>query len=123
MINHCQQSERRLFLKSVWKNALFVLLPALLPACANRNEPEKNAPGLTVNTCDENKLPASIKEKRKKLGYVRVSPMDNMTCSVCALWKAPKGEQTCGGCMLFDGPVQPEAYCTYWAAKKQNPAK
>ncbi len=117
---HCA---RRIFLKSVCERAALLFLPLVVSACGSRKQPdEKPSPGMT-NGCDDNAMSPSLKEKRKKLGYVRVSPMDNMTCSVCALWKAPQNGLTCGGCMLFDGPVQPEAYCTYWAAKKQAAAK
>ncbi|ACU02583.1 MULTISPECIES: high-potential iron-sulfur protein [Pedobacter] len=53
--------------------------------------------------------------KRKKLGYVEKSPDPERECQKCNLF-IPKGaEKTCGGCILFKGPVNKEGSCTYWA--------
>lgn len=54
---------------------------------------------------------------REKLGYVEESPLPDNQCQNCNLFLPPKDGQACGGCMLFKGPVYPEAYCTYWAPK------
>lgn len=54
-------------------------------------------------------------EKRKKLGYVSVSPIAENKCSVCKLYLPPAKAGECGGCSLFKGPVEPDGYCTYFA--------
>jgi hypothetical protein len=45
------------------------------------------------------------------------SPIAENQCNNCNLYLPPKGDKPCGGCILFQGPVQPEGYCTYWALK------
>lgn len=53
--------------------------------------------------------------KREQLGYEKTSPIPESRCDNCQLYIPPKEQVACGGCMLFKGPVYPEAYCTYWA--------
>lgn len=54
-------------------------------------------------------------EKRKKLAYVKQSPIPDSQCGNCALYIPPKEGKGCGGCLLFKGPVRAEGYCAYWA--------
>lgn len=52
--------------------------------------------------------------KRKKLGYEEKSSDPERECIKCNLF-IPKGdEKTCGGCILFKGPVNKDGSCTYW---------
>lgn len=53
--------------------------------------------------------------KRKKLAYVNQSPIEDNHCSNCALYLPPAKGKSCGGCVLFKGPVRPGGYCAYWA--------
>lgn len=55
-------------------------------------------------------------EKRKKLGYVEISPSPDMKCEICKLYLPPADGAKCGGCSLFKGFVDKEASCTYFAA-------
>lgn len=57
-------------------------------------------------------------KSREKLGYVNESPIADMTCNKCNLWLPPGAGKQCGGCMLFNGPVYPSGYCTYWTARQ-----
>lgn len=53
--------------------------------------------------------------KRKKLGYEEHASDPERECVKCNLF-IPKGEEkTCGGCILFKGPVNKDGSCTYWA--------
>ena len=54
---------------------------------------------------------------RKKFAYVKESPVADNQCNNCNLYLPPKPEASCGGCMLFKGPVYSSGYCTYWAPK------
>jgi hypothetical protein len=54
---------------------------------------------------------------RKKLGYVKESPIEDNRCDNCNLFLPPAAGAKCGGCMLFKGPVYPSGYCTYWAPR------
>ena len=68
------------------------------------------------NPCDDlTGVSAEGVGKRKKLAYVTKTPIPDSHCSNCALYIPPAKDKPCGGCMLFKGPVRPEAYCAYWA--------
>jgi hypothetical protein len=71
-----------------------------------------------VNSCgDLEGLPEAELSKRKQLGYVEATPIDDNTCDNCQLYLPPTAERKCGGCQLFKGPVLEKAYCTYWAPR------
>ena len=71
-----------------------------------------------VSSCDDLKgVSENDLALRKKLGYVEKSPIADNQCVNCNLFLPPKEGQSCGGCMLFKGPVFTDAYCTYWAPK------
>jgi len=54
-------------------------------------------------------------DKRKKLGYADKSPDPERECVECNLYIPNGQEKKCGGCILFQGPVNAEGTCTYWA--------
>lgn len=58
-------------------------------------------------------------EKRKKFGYVDKTPEEGKACHNCGLFIPWEKEKTCGGCLLFKGPVHTDGYCMQWAAKAQ----
>ncbi|WP_158861356.1 high-potential iron-sulfur protein [Lunatibacter salilacus] len=71
-----------------------------------------------VTSCDDLEgLPEEEINKRKQLGYVEETPIDDNTCDNCQLYLPPTPERKCGGCQLFKGPVKEKAYCTYWAPR------
>jgi hypothetical protein len=72
----------------------------------------------SVTSCsDLQGLPEEELNKRKQLGYVEESPVDENSCDNCQLYLPPNPERKCGGCQLFKGPVKENAYCTYWAPR------
>ncbi|MDO6437277.1 high-potential iron-sulfur protein [Cyclobacterium sp. 1_MG-2023] len=58
--------------------------------------------------------------KRKSLGYEEKSPLEGDKCDNCQLYLPPTKKRKCGGCQLFKGPVNADAYCTYWAPRVEN---
>lgn len=71
-----------------------------------------------VTSCDDlSGLPESEVTKRKQLGYVETSPIDDNICGNCQLYLPPVEDAKCGGCQLFKGPVLEKGYCTYWAPR------
>src|SRR5690606_40511848 len=54
-------------------------------------------------------------EMRKNLGYQKESPTEDTQCQHCNLWLPPRPNESCGGCTLFTGPIEPTGTCTYWA--------
>ena len=93
----------------------------ILSSCnwkTSQENPETDSVDLEaeVTSCDDlSGVSASEISKRRKLGYVEESPLPDAQCANCSLYIPPQEENSCGGCMLFEGPVFAEAYCTYWA--------
>jgi hypothetical protein len=76
----------------------------------------KNAKKKSPASCsDLSGVSKEEQEKRKKLGYVEVTPIAENKCSVCKLYLPPAKAGECGGCSLFKGPVEADGYCTYFA--------
>jgi hypothetical protein len=67
--------------------------------------------------CD-GEIDATSANLRKTLQYVENSKIEGKQCKNCAQWIKPEGDNACGGCKLFTGPVQPSGYCLSWAAAK-----
>jgi len=88
-------------------------------SCGDKKEEQKNKPDVTGNKTDVCEDLSGLTEKdldaRKKLGYVKTSPIQDSKCGNCQLWLPPKEGRNCGNCQLFKGPVYTTAYCTYWA--------
>ncbi len=110
------KSRRHFFVKGIG----LVAGAWILDSCGGGEKTEQDAAGSTpvVTSCDD--LSNVSKEDiaaRQKLGYVKESPIADNQCQNCNLYLPPKNGQTCGGCMLFKGPVFPTSYCTYWAPK------
>ena len=112
---------RRRFIRRYFTIAsAFVGVAGIAGAC-NQKQPDKSD-GKTANAVDAcndfSGVSESDRKAREKLAYVNESPMPDMTCSICNLWLPPQGNEKCGGCMLFKGPVYATGYCTYWTAKQ-----
>ena len=91
-----------------------------LDSCGPGKRPEQEHTDShhVVTACDDlSSVSKQDMETRRKLGYVKESPIPDNQCQNCNLYLPPKGGQACGGCMLFKGPVFPASYCTYWAPK------
>ncbi|SMO62560.1 high-potential iron-sulfur protein [Fodinibius sediminis] len=74
---------------------------------------------LDVDSCDDlSKVSEAELKKRKGFGYVEETPIPDKKCENCNLYIPPKEGQACGGCILFEGPVFEEGYCTYWAPQE-----
>jgi len=69
--------------------------------------------------CDDfSKLTDADFEMRKNLGYQKESPTEDTQCQHCNLWLPPRPNESCGGCTLFTGPIEPTGTCTYWAPRQ-----
>lgn len=81
-------------------------------------QPEKQQEAYEGDPCDDMRAVSEAElTKRKNFGYVGESPIADNRCSNCNLYLPPKEAQDCGKCILFEGPVQAQGYCTYWALK------
>jgi hypothetical protein len=111
---------RRTFLTGCAATGVLVLTGMTLMSCGSKSEnsvaSEESAE--PVRSCDDlSGVSENDLALRKKLGYVKESPMADNQCQNCNLYLPPKLGHTCGACMLFKGPVYQEGYCTYWAPK------
>ncbi len=83
-----------------------------------KEEKKPHAADASVDPCvDLTGVSENDIELRKKFAYVKQSPITDNQCNNCNLYLPPKDGGSCGGCMLFKGPVYPSGYCTYWAPK------
>lgn len=115
-------SRRKFIHKFIISGTLFVGGASFLNSCNSKKSGEKKAENGNVNaradveSCDDlSGVSAGELEKRNRLAYVEKSPMSDSRCDNCSLYLPPSEKSECGGCMLFEGPVFAEAYCTYWA--------
>jgi hypothetical protein len=69
-----------------------------------------------LNCTDTSGLSAGELALRKQLQYVDKTPDAAKECSGCQFFQS-KGPETCGGCTLVKGPINPKGYCTSWVKK------
>lgn len=119
-----EQYNRRKFIEKMLQKVLaggsaLFLGSSMFLGCQSDDESPKEQDPLDVESCDDlSKVGEAELKKREGLGYVEKSPMPDKRCENCNLYTPPKEGQACGGCILFEGPVFEEGYCTYWAPKE-----
>lgn len=92
--------------------------PADASSTAGADTPDGDATSRFGGNCDDfSKLTDADWEVRERLGYETVSPSAETECNTCNLWLPPRPNETCGGCTLFTGPIEPKGTCTYWAPR------
>lgn len=116
---------RRAFLRKLALSGFLVIGGGFLwSGCQGRKDTKSTTAGskdyFGGNCGDYSKLTEDDHKARKKLGYEKKSPVAEQECQHCNLWLPPKGGQTCGGCTLFKGPIEPKGTCTYWAPKQDS---
>ena len=113
-------SRRQFVWKVILRTGGLLGAGAVLAHCTDRKKEEKNpdTADATADPCgDLTGVSENDIELRKKFAYVKQSPIADNQCNNCNLYLPPKEGSSCGGCMLFKGPVYPSGYCTYWAPK------
>ena len=94
----------------------------LLNSCGgnNKNIPkaENENAGKPADPCNDFRgVSAEELDKRKRMAYVDKSQVPESACENCGLYIPWKDQTSCGGCLLFKGPVHAEGHCTQWVAK------
>jgi len=117
-----QLESRKVFFKRCTQLLTSVFAISIITESCNSNEKKPvNNTGNGAGQCDDlSGLSENDVLTRKKFNYVDVAPVKSKTCKLCNLHIPPKPNETCGGCMLFKGPVRDEGTCTYWVAKVEN---
>lgn len=116
-------NSRRIFVKKTLIAAGSIPVGLWFWSCKSKDQTktEEQDSSREVSVCDDlSKVQEVELKKRRSLGYTETSPISENLCSNCNLYIPPKDNQTCGGCILFKGPVLESAYCTYWAAQENN---
>ena len=87
--------------------------------CSNGPAKEQQATATKpVTDCDDlSSLTEAERKAREQFGYERQSAVAERNCGNCSLFIIPAKGSTCGGCMLFKGPVRPEGSCIQFAPK------
>ena len=113
-------SRRSFIAQGIYSGGLCLIIGQIVfSGCGSKeSSPEKEQNKSSIDPCDDlTGLRETDIKTRAGLGYVKKSPISNMQCNNCNLWLPPEKDKTCGGCLLFKGPVYPSGYCTNWAAK------
>jgi hypothetical protein len=56
--------------------------------------------------------------RNETLKYVAHSKEEGKRCDNCKFWEPAVEGETCGGCTLIKGPINPEGYCTSWFTRE-----
>jgi hypothetical protein len=73
----------------------------------------------TLHCNDTSPLTSAELSLRQANQYVDQSPNAAKNCANCNFFAAPAAENTCGGCTVVKGPINPAGYCRLWVAKQR----
>lgn len=105
------KKNRRRFLQCT----ISIVCVGLMMSCQNRSNQKQNNDTDPLDCKDLSSTPPEELKKRENLGYTETSPMPDKNCKSCNLFIPVSETKPCAGCLLFKGPVEENAYCTYWA--------
>ncbi|MDZ4709476.1 MAG: hypothetical protein SH818_13845 [Saprospiraceae bacterium] len=106
-------SRRKFIVRSLKSGAIYIGLGMTAGACTSRESAQES--GKPIDPCvDFSGIGAAELEKRKTFAYVLQSTDPLKQCKGCKLFLPSKPGEKCGGCTLFNGPVDPNGSCTYW---------
>jgi hypothetical protein len=90
-------------------------------SCSSPSTVEKTAPPAEEkqpkDCSDLSGIPEQELNKRIQFGYEADASTPERNCASCGLYVAPNQASKCGGCMLFQGPVDAGGSCIQFAAK------
>jgi hypothetical protein len=115
-------SRRRFINQCTGHSAALLGAILLLNSCGgnNKDKPageEENSSKPTDPCNDFTGVSAEELDKRKRMAYIDKSEVPGSSCENCGLYIPWENQTTCGGCLLFKGPVHAEGHCTQWVAK------
>jgi hypothetical protein len=112
---------RRKFMQYIVQYGSVILGAGLMGGCGRnedssiQSEGEGEQGGFSGSCDDLSNVSQSEIDKRDVYGYVDETPYPENRCDNCSLFIPPGAEESCGGCVLFEGPVFAAGYCDYWA--------
>lgn len=106
-------SNRRQFIRqSLYTAGSIMSSVVLFSACSSK---EKNKDDQLKSCQDYSRVSESELAKRKQFAYETQASDPLKTCETCKLYLPARPHESCGGCTLFEGPVESQGSCTYWA--------
>ena len=115
-------SRRRFINKFLNAGSLYFGATFFLKSCNTNESSDKESDNKKQTTSkdpcnDMSVLSIQELEKRQKFGYEKKSTYPERFCGNCGLHIPPVSEKDCGGCLLFNGPVNSDGYCIQYVAK------
>ena len=110
-------SRRKFIGKPFLLSSVFLSAAIVLSECESKKSSEmEEKKDVKIDPCEDlSGVSKNDIEARIKFAYVKKSPLPDKTCGNCKLHIPPRGEEECGKCLLFKGPVHSAGYCTSWA--------
>lgn len=117
-----EYSRRRFINQCAGHGAALLGTMLLLNSCGGNGKDKpaagEEASGKPADPCNDfTGVSAEELDKRKRMAYVDKSEVPGSSCGNCGLYIPWKDQATCGGCLLFKGPVHADGHCTQWVAK------
>jgi hypothetical protein len=107
-------SRREFVIRCLRLCSVFASVGLTATACNKKETTQESKKSPDV--CDDySDVSESELVKRRQFAYAKQAPEVGKQCNVCKLYLPPKTSEKCGGCTLFNGPVDSVGSCTYWA--------
>ena len=112
-------SRREFINKCLNTGGLFFGVALFFDSCnTNKSNDSGKKQSTSEDPCDDlSGVSEEELKKRQSLGYVSKSPVPGSFCGNCSLYIPPTNEDSCGGCLLFKGPVDAEGHCAQYTLK------
>ena len=115
-----EYSRRKFINQCTGHSAALLGAMLLLNSCGSNSKPEagEESAAKPADPCNDfTGVSSEELDKRKRMAYVDKSEVPGSSCENCGLYIPWENQTTCGGCLLFKGPVHAEGRCTQWVAK------
>lgn len=115
------ESRKDFFKRCAYTLSSFFCIELVIKGCNTGEVKPADKNEIKQGQCDDlSGLSENDLLTRKKFNYVEVAALKSKSCHLCNLYIPAQSNSSCGGCMLFKGPVQSGGSCTYWAPKSGN---
>ena len=113
--------DRRAFLQRL--SFVGLGMAAVVSGCGSSDEPaakpQAAKPQAAPDPCgDTSGLTEQDLNIRKSFQYVAQTPEPAKLCTNCQFWVAAPAGQTCGGCQIIKGSINPNGWCSQWVVKQ-----
>ncbi len=90
-------------------------LAVFVSACGGGGD---STPATAPDPCNDlSNLTETDLVMRRNVNYITQTEIPEQRCDNCQLFKQPEAGSSCGGCLLFKGPVTNAGWCSSWIEK------